>query len=83
VQDTDGFPSVARGAATTASVAGFPWHRRQLCRGIRRQLSVRQIAAKLNIAKSTLYVYLRHRDVAIGPYQKQPQPASRPRQRTR
>jgi DNA invertase Pin-like site-specific DNA recombinase len=47
------------------------------------QLSVRQIAAKLNIAKSTLYVYLRHRGVAIGPYQKQPQPASHPRRRTR
>jgi DNA invertase Pin-like site-specific DNA recombinase len=32
------------------------------------QLSVRQIAAKLNIAKSTLYVYLRARGVPIGPY---------------
>jgi phage antirepressor YoqD-like protein len=42
------------------------------------QLSVRQIAAKLNIAKSTLYVYLRHRGVAIGPYQKQPQPHRTP-----
>ena len=47
------------------------------------QLSVRQIAAKLNIAKSTLYVYLRHRGVAIGPYQKQLQPASHSRQRKR
>ena len=35
------------------------------------QLSVRQIAAKLNIAKSTLYVYLRARGVPIGPYMKQ------------
>lgn len=32
------------------------------------QLSVRQIAAKLKIAKSTLYVYLRTRGVPIGPY---------------
>ena len=32
------------------------------------QLSVRQIAAKLHIAKSTLYVYLRARGVPIGPY---------------
>jgi DNA invertase Pin-like site-specific DNA recombinase len=31
------------------------------------QLSVRQIAAKLHIAKSTLYVYLRARGVPIGP----------------
>ena len=30
------------------------------------QLSVQQIAEKLHIAKSTLYVYLRHRGVAIG-----------------
>jgi len=34
------------------------------------QLSVRQIAAKLHIAKSTLYVYLRARGVLIGPYMK-------------
>jgi DNA invertase Pin-like site-specific DNA recombinase len=34
------------------------------------QLSVRQIAAKLHIAKSTLYVYLRARGVPIGPYMK-------------
>jgi DNA invertase Pin-like site-specific DNA recombinase len=34
------------------------------------QLSVRQIAAKLHIAKSTLYVYLRARGVPIGPYLK-------------
>jgi DNA invertase Pin-like site-specific DNA recombinase len=33
------------------------------------QLSVQQIAAKLQIAKSTLYVYLRHRGVAIGAVQ--------------
>jgi DNA invertase Pin-like site-specific DNA recombinase len=32
------------------------------------QLSVRQIATQLNIAKSTLYVYLRYRGVPIGPY---------------
>ena len=30
------------------------------------KLSVAQIAEKLSIAKSTLYVYLRHRGVAIG-----------------
>lgn len=35
-----------------------------------RQLSVRQIAARLGIAKSTLYVYLRHRRVPISPYQR-------------
>ena len=34
------------------------------------QLSVRQIAAKLHIAKSTLYVYLRARGIPIGPYTK-------------
>jgi DNA invertase Pin-like site-specific DNA recombinase len=32
-------------------------------------LSVGQIAEKLHIAKSTLYVYLRHREVPIRPYQ--------------
>jgi DNA invertase Pin-like site-specific DNA recombinase len=32
------------------------------------QLSVRQIAAKLHIAKSTLYVYLRARGIPIGLY---------------
>lgn len=47
------------------------------------QLSVRQIAEKLRIAKSALYVYLRHRGVAIGAYQKQPQPASHTRRRKR
>lgn len=35
-----------------------------------RQLSVRQIAARLSIAKSTLYAYLRHRGVPINPYQR-------------
>jgi hypothetical protein len=33
------------------------------------QLSVQPIAAKLQIAKSTLYAYLRHRGVAIGALQ--------------
>lgn len=37
-----------------------------------RQLSVRQIAARLGIAKSTLYVYLRHRGVPINSYQHRP-----------
>ena len=32
------------------------------------KLSVNQICKKLNIAKRTLYIYLRHRKVAIGPY---------------
>jgi DNA invertase Pin-like site-specific DNA recombinase len=36
------------------------------------QLSVRQIATRLGIAKSTLYVYLRHRGVPISPYQRRP-----------
>lgn len=35
-----------------------------------RQLSVRQIAARLGIAKSTLYAYLRHRGVPISLYQR-------------
>jgi DNA invertase Pin-like site-specific DNA recombinase len=38
-----------------------------------RQLSVRQIAARLGIAKSTLYVYLRHRGVPISLYQCAPE----------
>lgn len=38
-------------------------------------LSVRQIADKLHIAKSTLYVYLRARGVGIRPYQPQAVPA--------
>ena len=47
------------------------------------QLSVRQIAEKLRIAKSTLYVYLHHRGVPIGPYQHHAQTISHPRQRKR
>jgi DNA invertase Pin-like site-specific DNA recombinase len=35
-----------------------------------RKLSVRQIAERLGISKSTLYAYLRHRGVRIGPYQR-------------
>jgi DNA invertase Pin-like site-specific DNA recombinase len=34
------------------------------------KLSVQQIAEKLGIAKSTLYSYLRHRNVPTGPYRK-------------
>jgi DNA invertase Pin-like site-specific DNA recombinase len=34
------------------------------------ELSVRQIASKLNITKTTLYSYLRHRGVTIGAYRK-------------
>ena len=33
-----------------------------------RKLSVREIARRLGISKSTLYVYLRHRGVEIGAY---------------
>lgn len=33
-------------------------------------LSVKQIADKLSISKSTLYSYLRHRGVEIGPYKR-------------
>jgi DNA invertase Pin-like site-specific DNA recombinase len=47
------------------------------------QLSVRQIAAKLHIAKSTLYVYLHARGVTIGPYQSHAGPATPTRQRKR
>lgn len=36
-----------------------------------RKLSVAAIAQKLHVSKSTLYSYLRHRGVEIGPYQKQ------------
>jgi DNA invertase Pin-like site-specific DNA recombinase len=43
------------------------------------QLSVQQIAAKLQIAKSTLYVYLRHRGVAIGALQQPLLPPLEPR----
>jgi hypothetical protein len=32
------------------------------------KLSSQEIAGKLKIAKSTLYSYLRHRGVPIGPY---------------
>lgn len=35
-----------------------------------RKLSVAAIAQKLHVSKSTLYSYLRHRGVEIGPYQK-------------
>ena len=35
-----------------------------------RKLSVRQIANRPGISKSTLYAYLRHRGVRIGPYQR-------------
>lgn len=37
---------------------------------LERQLSVRQIANKLGISKSTLYTYLRYRGVPINPYQR-------------
>jgi hypothetical protein len=33
-------------------------------------LSAHEIAEKLRIAKSTLYTYLRHRGVKIGPYRR-------------
>lgn len=36
-----------------------------------RKLSVTAIARKLHVSKSTLYSYLRHRGVEIGPYKKQ------------
>jgi hypothetical protein len=39
---------------------------------------VQQIAEKLNIAKSTLYVYLRHRGVAIGSSPQHPPPPPAP-----
>ena len=41
-------------------------------------LSVRAIAEKLTTAKSTLYVYVRHRGVPIGPSQQYPLPADSP-----
>jgi DNA invertase Pin-like site-specific DNA recombinase len=34
------------------------------------KLSAHEIAEKLRIAKSTLYTYLRHREVKIGPYRR-------------
>lgn len=37
---------------------------------LERKLSVKEITEKLNIAKGTLYSYLRHRGVPIGSYQK-------------
>jgi DNA invertase Pin-like site-specific DNA recombinase len=37
---------------------------------LERRLSVRQIADRLGISKSTLYAYLRHRGVALSPYQR-------------
>lgn len=43
-----------------------------------RKLSVAAIAQKLHLSKSTLYSYLRHRGVDIGPYKKQAQPRSDP-----
>ncbi|MHB8165655.1 MAG: recombinase family protein [Sulfuricella sp.] len=36
-----------------------------------RRMSVAAIAQKLHVSKSTLYSYLRHRGVEIGPYEKQ------------
>lgn len=36
------------------------------------KLSSQQIADRLRISKSTLYAYLRHRGVAIGPYKQRP-----------
>ncbi|MDA8453102.1 recombinase family protein [Acidovorax sp. NCPPB 3859] len=41
-----------------------------------RKLSVAAIAQKLHLSKSTLYSYLRHRGVEIGPYKKSPQQSS-------
>jgi hypothetical protein len=41
-------------------------------------LSIRAIAEKLHIAKSTLYMYLRHRGVPIGPSQQASLPADSP-----
>ncbi len=38
-----------------------------------RRLSVSAIAKKLHVSKSTLYSYLRHRGVEIGPYEKSAQ----------
>lgn len=37
---------------------------------LERKLSVRQVADRLGISKSTLYAYLRYRGVAISPYQR-------------
>ena len=43
-----------------------------------RKLSVAAIAQKLHVSKSTLYSYLRHRGVEIGPYAKSAQQRSNP-----
>lgn len=43
-----------------------------------RILSVAAIAQKLHVSKSTLYSYLRHRGVEIGPYDKSPPRRSSP-----
>jgi len=43
-----------------------------------RKLSVAAIAQKLHVSKSTLYSYLRHRGVEIGPYKKPAQSRSGP-----
>ena len=40
-----GFPSVARGAATTAGVAALPWNQRQLSPGIGGSLAMESVAA--------------------------------------
>ena len=42
-----------------------------------RKLSVVAIAQRLHVSKSTLYSYLRHRGVEIGPYRKQTQTQTR------
>ncbi|MGB9278115.1 MAG: recombinase family protein [Terrimicrobiaceae bacterium] len=42
------------------------------------KLSSQEIAGKLQISKSTLYSYLRHRHVPIGPYQALRQTATKP-----
>ena len=43
-----------------------------------RKLSVAAIAQKLHLSKSTLYSYLRHRGVEIGPYDKSARQSSNP-----
>lgn len=42
-----------------------------------RKMSVVAIAQRLHVSKSTLYSYLRHRGVEIGPYRKQTQKQTR------
>jgi predicted transcriptional regulator YheO len=39
------------------------------------KLTTRQIASRLGISRNTLYNYLRHRGVPIGPYRRQSQAA--------